>query len=99
LFVRLVVLLARAGVPDTPERATTRRPVVFADGITPTRAARAGVICCVVLRCVVVVAVRDAGCGRGTTRLSAPILVVFTTVLIGLNDCDVVTPGFKFVRI
>ena len=83
--MRFVVFLARAGVPDTPERATTR-------------AARAGVICCVVLRCVVV-AVRDAGCGRGTTRLSVPIFVVFTTVLIGLNDCDVVTPGFKFVRI
>ena len=99
-MVRLVVLRAIAGPRDMPERATTRRPVVFVDGMTP---ARADVVDCdtcgVILRLVVFVAVRCVFVGRGTTRLSADNFVVLTTVFIGFNDWDVVTPGFKLVRI
>ena len=98
-MVRLVVLRAIAGARDMPERATTRRPVVFVDGMTP---ARADVVDCAtcgaILRPLVVVAVRLL-VGRGTTRLSADNFVVLTTVFIGFNDWDVVTPGFKLVRI
>ena len=83
LFVRLVVLRAITGPRDTPERATTRRPVVFADGTTPARAVDC--TCGLILRVVDVVAVR-CGDGRGTTRLPASIFVVRTTVLIGLSD-------------
>ncbi len=36
---------------------------------------------------------------RGTTRRAADNGMVLTTVFIGFSDCDVVTPGFRFVRI
>ena len=67
-------------------RATTRRPFV------PVYAALRPVDMFVALRLVFCV-------GRGTTRRPGPIFVVFTTVSIRFDDCDGVTPGFKFVRI
>ena len=80
---------------DVPARATTRRllwPEYVALRAT-TR--RPFVPVFVALRALVF---PDA-VGRGTTRRCAPIFVVFTTVSIRFDDCEGVTPGFKFVRI
>ena len=96
LFLRVVPRAVTAFL-DNPGRATTRRAgAVCADCgvIVPLRA-----IFVFVLRFVVLDAVRLAGAGRGTTRRPGDNFVVLTTVLIGFNDCDVVTPGFKLVRI
>ena len=79
-------------------RATTRRfvvsPDVVDDGVGRERTAR--VVFDVAIRAVVAVRAPDV---RGTTRRGSDICLVLTTVLIGFNDCDVVTPGFRFVRI
>ena len=81
-----------------PLRATTRRFVLVARtgaALVPARAEFADMA----RRAVVVVAPRAAFVGRGITRRCDDRGIVFTTVLIGFADCDVVTPGFKFVRI
>ena len=81
-----------------PLRATTRRFVFVARTgavLVPVRAEFADTV----RRAVVFVAPRVVFVGRGTTRRGDDRGIVFTTVLIGLVDCDVVTPGFRFVRI
>ena len=78
-----------------PLRATTRRELLFGDTV-----ARAG--CDMFGRATTRLAfvfVAARAVWRGTTRRSPANFVVLTTVFMGLKDWDVVTPGFKFVRI
>ena len=88
------------GFVYVPERATTRRFAVFCAIPDVPRARTLRVISPDVVPTRAVVAARAPDV-RGTTRRSVVdgIFMVLTTVFIGFNDCDVVTPGFRFVRI
>ena len=101
-YVRLSRVVARTvacGTLDAtratdvlPGRATTRRCDVVGAVALRARTPRVGV-----LAFVGIVAARAVG--RGTTLRAGAILVVRVITLIGFDDCDGVTPGFKFVRI